>query len=165
MTRDPDVAALENAKNFFASLKLGGGMPFQARLAWISIICAFQHDYRPIKNVRAHKLNVGSSREPDWVTFESDPNMVFSSARNDSLQRLSVTLRAEAYANALAVQLEEQPLLDEEDEACLRYLKGFANQLTRFHREAWGILEPASQDMEQREAQAELVVKRVIKRP
>lgn len=73
------------------------------------------------------------------------PSVRLSYARAESEGRLRTTLHAAAWAGALDVCGRE------------------AQALAEWHRRAWGIREPASDDVSIREQQLQLVVKRVVR--
>ncbi len=115
---------------------------------------------------RHHSVTIpGQDKEGHYTKFfyryEDNPLVVRSDAINLGIDALRVTLRAEALAREAVLTLDARPP-DEERDALLKKAQYYADVLTGFHREAWDIREPASDDYSQRELHARLVAKRKI---
>lgn len=139
-------------------------MTTPTRVAWLSLISGLvgsNKHYFPIHPER-HTVTVGEMDNRITYTCEDRPNLVLSSARQHGLDALRVTLKAEAWAREIAVELDEKEHRSEEEEDYFKVASAFANHFAKFHLSAWSIREPASLDPEQREIQAQAVVKRVI---
>lgn len=134
------------------------------RIAWLSLVSGLigsNKNYFPIMPER-HTVTVGGPEDRHTYTYEERPDIVLSSARQHGLDALRTTLKAEAWAREIAVELDENPNRTEEENHYFRVVSAFANHFAKFHLTAWSIREPASLDQEQREIQAQGVVKRVI---
>jgi len=107
------------------------------RAEWVREICRQLHrtSYGPV--------------DPDSVVCgeiaDPLPSVRLSYARGESMSRLRTVLHAAAWAGALDVCSRE------------------AQQLATFLRAQWGIREPVSDDVSEREHQLQLVVKRVVR--
>lgn len=147
-------------------------IPFSpaTRMAWISIIATSLQGqsgvrlYYPI-DVHQHTVRAGDGEKMEMLTFDQHPSVVVADARSAGRQALDTTLRAEAWASAVQLQLDEMQERDDDEDFMLRAATQYANQFSRFHREIWKIFEPASQDDAQRLFQAYAVSNRVVRDP
>lgn len=139
-------------------------MTLPTRVAWLSLIAGqigSNKNYFPIMPER-HTVTMGDMEARVTYTCEDKPHMVLSSARNLGLDALRLTLKAEAWAREIAVELDEKEQRTADENDYFKVASAFANHFAKFHLTAWSIREPASLDPEQREFQAQAVVKRVI---